>query len=93
MTTSNPGILGVLVKVGSASLTFRRAGGTPARGERYMATSLSLIAYISGCLIPKTDMSRTANIAKLLAETTVPLRGKVGAKALSGCSLPFAACR
>jgi hypothetical protein len=40
MKTSNPGILRVLVKVGSASLTFQRARGTPARGARYMATSL-----------------------------------------------------
>ena len=82
MKTSNPGILGVLVEVGSASLIFQRVGGISARGARYNIWPLHSL----GCLhsIAKTDVFRTANIAKLLVETTAPSRYKFGVKVLMG---------
>ncbi|KAF8687097.1 hypothetical protein AX14_003717 [Amanita brunnescens Koide BX004] len=43
METSNLGILRVLVKVGSASLIFRRVGGIYARGVRSANWALGLV--------------------------------------------------
>lgn len=41
---------------------------------------------MSGCLIPKTGVFRTANIAKLLVETTAPSK-LWGRPQSSGCAL------
>ena len=43
-----------------------------------------LVTYTSGYFIPKTDVFRTANIAKSLVETTAPSRCKFGVKVLMG---------
>lgn len=54
------------------------------KGSKVHGHFILLIGYISGCFIPKTDVFRTANIAKLLVETTAPSRCKFGVKVLMG---------
>ena len=54
------------------------------KGSKVHGHFTHLIAYIPGCLIPKTDVFRTANIAKLLVETTAPSRCKFGVTVLMG---------
>ena len=59
---------------GFCLIDFSESGRHTCKGSKVHDHFTHLVAYISGCLILKTEVLRTANIAKVLVETTVPSR-------------------